>query len=124
MSAAAQISPRIAAPQLATEMWTSFVSLLRSHVAMHTVARPDGRLRISSDQNSALELLGPYGKLIMLPPTASGTGTIEFRPEASETDDEYSAFFFTSEGLVHFEELMEDLDMEAAVEYLLRKVQA
>jgi hypothetical protein len=38
--------------------------------------------------------------------------------------DEYATFFFTEHGLVQLEGLESPLEVEAAVEYLLRKVQA
>jgi hypothetical protein len=109
---------------LATELWISFASLLRSHVAMHSIARPGSQLRIISHSGGALELLGPRGKLTILAPTASGAGATEFRPEAGELGDEYAAFSFTEEGLLHLEELNDAVDMEAAVEHYLQKVQA
>lgn len=125
MSATAEASVASpASPQLAAELWISFTSLLRSHVAMHSIARPDGKLRIHSSSNSRLDVLGPIGKLTILAPDASGTGVTEFRPEAGELGDEYDTFFFTEDGLLHFAALAVALDMEAAVDNLLRKVQA
>ncbi len=107
---------------LTQEYWTSLASLLRSHVAMHSIARPDAPLRIISGSDAALEVLGPWGKLSVLAPAASGMGATEFRPEAGELGDEYSSFFFTEDGLVRFEGLDGVLDIEAAVEYLLERV--
>jgi hypothetical protein len=125
MSAIAEVPTMSRAHQLlAAELWTSFASLLRSHVAMHSISRPDGQLRIVSRSASVLELLGPNGKLSILAPDASGIGATEFRPEAGELGDEYSAFFFTEDGLFQLDGLDDAVDIEAAVEYLLRKVQA
>lgn len=118
------ISEPTASTLLTQELWTSLASLLRSHVAMHSIARPQDALRILSDTGAALEVLGPWGKLSILAPAASGVGATEFRPEAGELGDEYATFFFTEEGLVQLEGSTDPLDIEAAVEYLLRKVQA
>ncbi len=109
---------------LTQELWISLASLLRSHVAMHSISRPANYLRIASKSESALELLGPIGKLSILAPAASGIGATEFRPEAGEIGDEYAAFFFTEDGLLHLEGLNDAMDIEAAVEHFLRKVQA
>lgn len=115
-----------ATPQWSTELWISFASLLRSHVAMHSIARPHAKLRIrgGADSDSRLEVLGPGGKLVLLAPNASGTGVMEFRPPTGELGDQYDTFFFTADGLFHLAAQNVALDMEAAVEDLLRKVQA
>lgn len=113
-----------ASPQLAAELWISFSSLLRSHVAMHSIAAPAHSLRIHSGKETRLDVLGPFGKLSIVGPNATGVGVTEFRPESCELGDEYETFFFTEHGLVQLEGLELQLDVEAAVEYLLRKVQA
>lgn len=113
-----------ASAALTKELWISLASLLHSHVAMHSVARPDGSLRIVSSSASAVELLGLNGKLILLAPAVSGIGSTEFRPEAGELGDEYAAFFFTEDGMFHFGGVENALDMEAAVEHFIRKVHA
>ena len=112
----------MASQLLTQELWVSFTSLLRSHVAMHSVARPDRELRVLLNSASALEVLGPNGKMIIVAPTASNVGAIEFRPEAGERMDEYSAFFFTEDGLLHVEDMNDSMDIEAAVDYLLNRV--
>ena len=125
MSATAEVSVESPAPsQLAAELWISFVSLLRSHVAMHSIAAPSHSLRIHSSKESRLDVLGPFGKLSIVGPNATGIGATEFRPENGELGDEYATFFFTEHGLVQLEGLESPLDVEAAVEYLLSKVQA
>ncbi|MEO6965468.1 MAG: hypothetical protein ABI076_06165 [Acidobacteriaceae bacterium] len=111
-------------PQLTAELWISFASLVRSHAAMHSIAAPGSPLRIHSHSNSRLEVLGPIGKLSIVGPNASGIGTTEFRPEAGESGDEYAAFSFTEDGLVLFEGADSAIEIEAAVEHLLQKVQA
>jgi hypothetical protein len=113
-----------ASPQLAAELWISLASLLRSHVAMHSIAQPNGKLRISSRSGKGLELLGPIGKLTILPPDAAGAGSTEFRPEAGELGDEYATFFFTEDGLVRLADTDVPLEFEAAVEHWLGKVRA
>jgi hypothetical protein len=125
MSATAEVpvaSP--ASSHLSAELWISFASLLRSHAAMHSIAAPGHPLRIHSTSNARLDVLGPVGKLSIVGPNASGIGATEFRPEAGELGDEYETFFFTEDGLVRLEGLEHDLEVETAVEYLLRKVQA
>jgi hypothetical protein len=125
MIAAAEVSvDSPASPQLAAELWISLVSLLSSHVAMHSIARPESKLRVHSSSSTRLDVLGPIGKLTILAPDACGTGVTEFRPEAGELGDEYDTFFFTEEGLLQFAALDGALDMEASVDNLLRKVQA
>ncbi|MGO8718885.1 MAG: hypothetical protein ACLQMO_06675 [Acidobacteriaceae bacterium] len=125
MSATAEVPVEsTASPQLAGELWISFTSLLRSHVAMHSIAAPGRPLRIHSSYNGRLDVLGQLGKLTLVGPNASGIGAIEFRPEAGELGDEYATFFFTADGLVRVEGLELSMEVEAAVEYLLRKVQA
>jgi hypothetical protein len=125
MSATAEVSVESpASPQLAHELWISFASLLRSHVAMHSIAAPSHSLRIHSSKDTRLDVLGPFGKLSIVGPNASGKGATEFRPENGEMGDEYETFFFTEHGMVQLEGLESPLDVEAAVEYLLRKVQA
>ena len=126
MSAASVMTPehQIASRALTAELWISLASLLRSHVAMHSIARMDVPVRIISDSGPALELLGPSGKLSILGPNALGFGAIEFRPEAGEFGDEYSTFSFSADGMVHLENLAAPMDFETAVELWLRKVQA
>ncbi|HZC44213.1 MAG TPA: hypothetical protein VE195_08565 [Acidobacteriaceae bacterium] len=125
MSATAEVSVESpASSKLAAELWISFASLLRSHVAMHSIAAPYHSLRIHSSKENRLDVLGPFGKLSLVAPNASGVGTTEFRPENGEVGDEYATFFFTADGLLRLEGLETALDIEAAVEYLLRKVQA
>ncbi|MHB1935351.1 MAG: hypothetical protein ACYCOR_02055 [Acidobacteriaceae bacterium] len=116
--------PTPASSRLFAELWISFTSLLRSHVAMHSIAAPAHALRLHSGSNARLEVLGPFGKLSILGPNASGIGATEVRPENGELGDEYATFFFTEDGLLRLEGMEQDLEMEAAVEYLLRKVQA
>jgi hypothetical protein len=125
MSVPAEVSVESpASPQLAQELWISFASLLRSHVAMHSIAAPSHSLRTHSSKESRLDVLGPFGKLSVVGPNATGIGATEFRPENGELVDEYATFFFTEHGLVQLEGLESPLDVETAVEYLLRKVQA
>jgi hypothetical protein len=114
----------IASKQLAKELWISLASLLRSHVAMHSIAQPDGQLRIIATSDSAVEVLGSYGKLSALGPDELGRGSTEFRPEAGELGDEYSTFFFTADGLIQLEDSDVPMDTESVVEHWLRKVQA
>ncbi len=113
-----------ASKELTRELWISLASLLRSHVAMHSIARPDNSLRIVPSSDSSVELLGLNGKLILLAPAASGIGSIEFRPEVGELGDEYAVFFFTEDGLFHSDGFDNALDLEAAVEHFIRKVHA
>ncbi len=113
-----------ASQSLAKELWISLVSLLRSHVAMHSIAEPSGQMRVSAKSDAALELLGANGKLSLLGPDASGKGSTEFRPEAGELGDEYSTFFFAEDGLIHLENSDAAMDLEAVVEHWLHKVQA
>ncbi len=125
MSSSAEVSVESPAyPQLAAELWISFASLLRSHVAMHSISAPSHALRVHSTKDSRLDVLGPFGKLSIVGPSATGIGATEFRPENGELGDEYATFFFTEHGLVQLEGLESPLDVEAAVEYLLSKVQA
>jgi len=125
MSATAEVSVESpASPQLAEELWISFASLLRSHVAMHSIAAPSHSLRVHSGKETRLDVLGPFGKLSIVGPNASGIGATEFRPENGEMSDEYETFSFTEHGMVQLEGCESPLDVEAAVEYLLRKVQA
>jgi hypothetical protein len=125
MSATAEVSVESpASPQLAHELWISFASLLRSHVAMHSIAAPSHSLRIHLSKETRLDVLGPFGRLSIVGPNARGIGATEFRPEYGEMGDEYETFFFTEHGMVRLEGLESPLDIEAAVEYLLRKVQA
>ena len=122
VSVSAVMTEPVASTLLAQELWTSLASLLCSHVEMRSIARPDFPLRFSHSR-SAVEVLGPNGKMSLLAPGASEPGTMEFRPEAGELGDEYSAFFFTEDGLLHFENSSADgMEMETAVEFLLDKV--
>ncbi|HEY5254000.1 MAG TPA: hypothetical protein VIJ53_05075 [Acidobacteriaceae bacterium] len=125
MSPTAEVSVESpASPHLTTELWISFASLLRSHVAMHSIAAPSHSLRLHATKEARLDVLGPFGKLSIVGPNANGIGATEFRPENGDLGDEYATFFFTEHGLVQLEGLESPLDVEAAVEYLLRKVQA
>ena len=112
-----------ASQSLAKELWISLASLLRSHVAMHSIAEPSGQVRITAQSDTALELLGANGKLSILGPDASGIGSTEFRPESGELGDEYSTFFFTEDSLIHMENSDVSMDIEAVVEHWLRQVQ-
>ncbi len=111
-----------ASNSLTRELWISLASLLRSHVAMHSIGQPGARLRILAATDSRLEILGAYGKLSVLGPGESGVGSTEFRPEAGELGDEYSTFIFTEDGLILVEEAETPMDLEAVVEHWLRKV--
>ena len=113
-----------ASQSLAKELWISLASLLRSHVAMHSIAEPSGQVLVTGKSDAALELLGSNGKLSILGPDASGKGSTEFRPEAGELGDEYSTFSFTEDGLIHLEKSDAAMDIEAVVEHWLRQVQA
>ena len=124
MSATAEVSVESpASPQLAAELWISLASLLRSHVAMHAIAAPARSLRVHAGSQSRLDVLGPMGKLSIAGPNAAGVGATEFRPELAELGDEYATFFFTEDGLVRLEGMPQALEVEAAVEHWLRKVQ-
>lgn len=124
MSAAMPAHHSLASSALAAELWISLASLLHSYVAMHSVTRPDIKLRLAAKSKAELELLGPIGKLLIVGPDASCIGATEFRPEAGELGDEYSTFFFTEDGLVHIESTDVAMDVETAVEHWLRKVSA
>ncbi|MEO6828164.1 MAG: hypothetical protein ABI164_00020 [Acidobacteriaceae bacterium] len=119
----APVTVPMASRQLAQELWISLSSLMQSHAAMHSIARPGMALRFTSSDSAAV-LLGPLGKLSILSPAESGVGATEFRPEAGEMGDEYAQFFFTEDGLLFFQDLNESAEMEAAVEHFLHKVQA
>ncbi len=112
----------MASQSLSREAWVSLASLLRSHVAMRSIAQPGGALRILSNSDTAVEILGAYGRLSVLGPSETGQCAVEFRPEAGELGDEYSAFFFTEMGLVQFANLDDPIDIEAAVEHLLDRM--
>ena len=121
MSGTAEVSVESpASPQLAAELWISFASLLRSHVAMHSISAPSHSLRLHSSKEARLDVLGPFGKLSIAGPNATGVGATEFRRENGELGDEYTTFFFTEHGLVQVEGLESALDVESAGEYLLR----
>jgi hypothetical protein len=128
MSAAPVLPMTIpAAAEVAREMWISFVGLLRSHAAMRNIAHPEAKLRVTTQGGDALtaaELLGRHARITLLAPDAAGLATMEFRTETIEQDDEYGRFFFTAEGSVFFEVTGQAMDMEAAVEALIEKVQA
>lgn len=112
---------------LAAELWTSFTSLLESHAMMHSMAQPQARLR-ATVARGMVDLLGPDGRLTILAPDASGAAAMEFRPEDGERGDVYSALFFDEEGRIHLDTAgdrtpeSEGMEMEAAVEHLLKTV--
>lgn len=114
----------VAAKAFADELWISMASLLRSHVAMHSIAQPTGAPRILSSSKAEVVVLGPWGKLHIVGPDKAGLCATEFRPETAESGDEYETFQFTGEGLIQFHNSDSAMDMEAAVEHLLRKVRA
>ncbi|HET9087068.1 MAG TPA: hypothetical protein VFN53_06080, partial [Acidobacteriaceae bacterium] len=114
----------LASKALADELWTSLSSLLRSHIAMHSIAQPGHALRVLSSSTSEVVVLGPWGKLHVVGPNRTGMCATEFRPENVELGDEYETFGFSDDGMIRFQNLGTGMDMEAAVEYLLRKVQA
>lgn len=126
MSAATTLSMEntVASKAFADELWISLASLLRSHIAMHSIAQPSGNLRVLSSSKMEVVVLGPWGKLHIVGPDKAGECATEFRPEVAESGDEYEIFHFTAEGLIQFQNSPTPLDMEAAVEHLLRKVQA
>ena len=111
-----------ASPQLARELWISFASLLRSHVAMHAIARPSAALQIISHADAEVEIQGPRGTLRVTEPDASGSGGAFFRSHLEDAAPEESTFTFDADGLLHFERPA--MDLESAAEDLLRKVQA
>lgn len=119
--------PGLAQPELTRELWISFIALLRSHAEMRNIAQPDAKLRVDThggDSLASAELLGRRARITLLAPDKTGVATMEFRTETIEQDDEYGRFFFTAEGLVWLEVTGETMDMEAAVEALMEKVQA
>lgn len=113
-----------ASKTFADELWISLASLLRSHIAMHSIAQPGCALRVLSSTASEVVVLGPWGKLHVMGPDKIGVCAIEFRPENVELGDEYETFGFSDDGMVRFQTSGTGMDMESAVEYLLRKVQA
>lgn len=117
------LSPTVASVQLAAELWISLVSLLQSHAAMRSIAQPEASVRVTAGVGSAT-LLGRAGKLILISPDRSGIGSVEFRPQAADVNDEYSTFFFTEDGLVKMHDADAALDLEMAAEQWLGRVQA
>lgn len=109
---------------LSNELWISLSSLLRSHIAMHSIAQPGNNLRVLSSSNAEVVVIGPWGKLHVVRPDAAGMGATELRPEFAESGDEYETFHFTEDGSIRFQNSEAVLDMESAVEHLLGKVQA
>ncbi|MHB8302843.1 MAG: hypothetical protein ACYDC6_08420 [Acidobacteriaceae bacterium] len=114
----------LASKAFADELWISFVSLLRSYLAMRSIAQPGAPLRVLSSTKSELVVLGPWGKLHIVGPDNAGNCATELRPETAESGDEYETFHFTEDGLLRFQNSDGPLEMEAGVEHLLRKVQA
>lgn len=124
-SAGAMTMENSLAPKaFADELWISLSSLLRSHIAMHSIAQPAKSLRVLSSSKLEIVVLGPWGKLQVVGPDRAGECTTEFRPEIAESGDEYETFHFNKEGLIQFQNADAPMEMEAAVEHLLRKVQA
>ena len=121
-AAAIPVPRQLASPTLTKELWVSLASLLRSHVAMHCVARPGADLWIVSSSDAEVVLHGPKGRLRLTAPRACNASTLAFRPLHAVLADEPIQVFFMEDSSIQFENLDRALDMEAAVEYLLRKV--
>lgn len=127
MSAAAMEMPptTVASTALSRELWKSFASLLRSHVAMRALARPaaDWRILASSEEMVGVEACGRTLRAVST--DACGTGTIEFNANSAEI--EIVAFFFSEDGRLHMKvnppaPNQQGMEMEAAVESLLDRV--
>jgi hypothetical protein len=115
--------PAHAPKDFAAELWTSLISLLKSHAAMRMIARPGASVRVTGEGGTAT-LLGRAGKLILTAPDQSGIGSAEFRPQAADASDAYSTFFFTEDGLIQVQDADAALDLEMAAERWLGRVQA
>lgn len=122
MSVIAMTTPLHAPESFASELWISLVSLLQSHAAMRSIAQPGAAVSVTAGRGSAT-LLGRAGKLILMSPNRSGRGSVEFRPQAADAEDEYSTFFFTEDGLIQMPDAGA-VDLESAVEQWLGRVQA
>lgn len=108
-----------ATAQHARELWTSFASLLRSHVAMRSIALPKSAPVVASASEMQLQIVGPNDSLRVSAVNFPDYGTIEWTGE----DDQN--FFFTEDGLIAFTESgmhPAAMDIESAVEHLLDRV--
>ena len=105
--------------RVAEEMWISFASLLRSHVAMRSIARPNGGLVVAFASDGVMEIAATNTGFRMFAPAASGVGRIEW-------SGDHQDFFFTEDGLIEFiqsgTEPLSTMELEFAVEYLLDRV--
>jgi hypothetical protein len=111
-----------ASPQLQRELWISLASLLRSHVAMQSIARPSAALAVTLYADAELRVEGPVGSLSVTAPDASGFGGIAWEARRQDAAPEQSTYFFAPDGRLRWDQSGPGLELEAAVEQLLRKV--
>ena len=115
----------IADSRLSAEMWISLRALLASHTAMYSIARPKDALTITATAEDAhsIIVIATHGALHWTAPDARGTGTWQLTFKNTVQQNDRGRFEFTDEGFLRFDGAAETLELEAAVEQLLRKLQ-
>ncbi len=123
--AAMELSP--ASKLHAQELWISFSSLLRSHVAMRAIARPSAGWQVLASSEASIEIEGCGHTQRITAPGDFGAGTVASNCGGQMDADDSAAFFFTEDGRISFRGPgvtpdQDNIEMEAAVEYVLDRV--
>ena len=113
----------IADSRLSAEMWISLRALLASHTAMYSIARPKDALTITTEDAHSISVIATRGTLHWTAPDALGTGTWQLTFQHAIQKNDRGRFEFTDEGFLRFDGAAETLELEAAVEHQLRKLQ-
>ena len=109
-----------ASSQLAAEMWTSLRALLASHAAMHSIARPQDVWTIAGNDDVGMTVKAAHGTLHWNAPAANGSGS--WQVEATDRS-EHGSYEFTGDGFLRIDNKTDAIELEAAVELLLHKLQ-
>lgn len=108
---------------LTAEMWTSLRGLLASHTAMQAIARPQSMLEIAGNSPHAITVATAGAALTWTVPDATGSGTWQITIPDASMRNEHGRYHFTDQGFLLFSDETQPLELEAAVERLLEKLQ-
>lgn len=112
---------------LASELWISFAGLLRSHVAMRSIAEPNTGWQ-SEVNNSTSLVVGVSGRrLRVTAPEGSHSGEMDWLNGQSDMIERFGTISFAEDGQIFLvtppgSATRETMEMEAAVEWLLDEV--
>jgi hypothetical protein len=112
------------ADRLYAELWISFVSVVRSYVAAHDMARPVGRTLVDEGEGGHLTLRGESKILALAFEAATGSGswTVYENDPGPERVLERGEFRIGADSLVALSDRRGTLELEVAAEAFTAKI--